>query len=105
MRKQKEPSREGLGTTRREWLRQGALAGAGIGSALLGGAGCRELWHQAKSVTGSAPAIWTPMPPDANAVAVAAHVLNRVAFGPRPGDIPRVGVMGAKAWIREQLDD
>ena len=37
---------------------------------------------------------------DANIV----HVLNRVAFGPRPGDIERVRQMGVQQYINEQLN-
>ncbi len=33
----------------------------------------------------------------------ALHVLNRLAFGPAPGDLERVSRMGAPAWIAEQL--
>ena len=33
----------------------------------------------------------------------AAHVLNRLGFGPRPGDVERVEKMGIDAYIREQL--
>ena len=33
----------------------------------------------------------------------ALHVLNRLAFGPTPGDLERVTRMGAPAWIAEQL--
>jgi uncharacterized protein (DUF1800 family) len=33
----------------------------------------------------------------------AAHVLNRMAFGPRPGDIQRVETMGINRYIDEQL--
>ena len=33
----------------------------------------------------------------------ALHVLNRVAFGPRAGDIERVRRMGIDAWLDEQL--
>jgi uncharacterized protein (DUF1800 family) len=33
-----------------------------------------------------------------------AHVLNRLAFGPRPGDIARVQAVGVTAWIEQQLD-
>ncbi|MBB6429693.1 DUF1800 domain-containing protein [Algisphaera agarilytica] len=32
------------------------------------------------------------------------HVLNRLAFGPRPGDVDRVMEMGWEKWVREQLD-
>jgi len=34
---------------------------------------------------------------------VAVHVLNRLGFGPRPGDIERVIGMGVEAYIEEQL--
>ena len=33
----------------------------------------------------------------------ALHVLNRLAFGPAPGDLDRVAAMGTSAWIAEQL--
>ncbi len=35
--------------------------------------------------------------------AEALHVLNRLAFGPRPGDIERVMKMGVDAYVDEQL--
>lgn len=35
--------------------------------------------------------------------ALVAHVLNRVAFGPRPGDVERVRRIGVDAYIDEQL--
>jgi len=35
--------------------------------------------------------------------AMAVHVLNRLAFGPRPGDVQRVRAMGWKAWVEQQL--
>jgi len=34
----------------------------------------------------------------------ALHVLNRAAFGPRPGDLETVRRMGVKAWILQQLE-
>ena len=33
----------------------------------------------------------------------ALHVLNRLAFGPRPGDVKRVTAMGVDKWIDQQL--
>ena len=33
----------------------------------------------------------------------AVHVLNRFAFGPRPGDVDRVTEMGADKWFEQQL--
>jgi uncharacterized protein (DUF1800 family) len=34
----------------------------------------------------------------------AVHVLNRLGFGPKPGDIERVGQMGVRRYIDSQLD-
>ncbi|MCK5352097.1 DUF1800 family protein, partial [bacterium] len=31
------------------------------------------------------------------------HVLNRLGFGPRPGDIEKVAAMGLEAYIEQQL--
>jgi uncharacterized protein (DUF1800 family) len=41
-----------------------------------------------------------PANPDAQTIA---HVLNRVTFGPRPGDVERVQQMGLAAYIEGQL--
>ncbi len=38
-----------------------------------------------------------------DAQAQAQHVLNRLAFGPRPGDVERVTRMGVRRWVEEQL--
>jgi len=46
-----------------------------------------------------APARAAPLSADQQAV----HVLNRLAFGPRPGDVERVERMGVQAWIEQQL--
>ncbi len=34
----------------------------------------------------------------------AVHVLNRLAFGPRPGDVARVKSIGVRRWIEQQLN-
>lgn len=34
----------------------------------------------------------------------ALHALNRLAYGPRPGDVDRVAAMGTLQWIDQQLD-
>lgn len=47
--------------------------------------------------TGAASA--AALAPDAQAL----HVLNRLAYGPRPGDVERVERMGVQRWIAEQL--
>src|SRR5260370_27320316 len=33
----------------------------------------------------------------------ALHALNRLAYGPRPGDVPRVAAEGVMRWIDHQL--
>jgi uncharacterized protein (DUF1800 family) len=46
-----------------------------------------------------------PVPvPSAESQARAAHVLNRLTFGPRPGDVERVAGMGIDRWIENQLN-
>ncbi|HEX9203173.1 MAG TPA: DUF1800 family protein, partial [Vicinamibacteria bacterium] len=32
------------------------------------------------------------------------HVLNRLAYGPRPGDVERVQRIGLMRWIEQQLE-
>lgn len=90
---------------RREFLQRGALTGAGAAAVLLGGAGCKDIRDHARSLTGPAPAQWTALPHNADAVTRAAHVLNRVAYGPRPGDVAHVAQIGGTAYVEEQLAD
>jgi uncharacterized protein (DUF1800 family) len=47
-----------------------------------------------------APAASAPTGDEATIV----HVLNRVTFGPRPGDIARVRALGLTQWLEQQLD-
>lgn len=42
--------------------------------------------------------------PDLTERQVAEHVLNRMAFGPRPGQVEAVIEMGVREWIEQQLD-
>ncbi|HLJ55328.1 MAG TPA: DUF1800 family protein, partial [Chthonomonadaceae bacterium] len=86
--------------SRRDWLRRGALAGAGLA---LAGTGCADVGRQVRSVTGPTPPDWGPLPAESPQAAQALRVLNRAAFGPRPGDVARVATMGAQGWIEEQL--
>jgi uncharacterized protein (DUF1800 family) len=48
----------------------------------------------------SRPAFASPSGSDES---LALHVLNRLAFGPSPGDLDRVMRMGTGAWIAEQM--
>ena len=53
-------------------------------------------WHTAAQTVPSA----VPADPDAHTIL---HVLNRVGYGPKPGDIGRVRAMGLAAYIEQQL--
>jgi uncharacterized protein (DUF1800 family) len=57
------------------------------------------LLSAALGLTGPAPrAAWPPG--DDRTIA---HVLNRIGFGPRPGDVERVKTLGLQRYIHEQL--
>jgi len=49
------------------------------------------------------PAAQRQASPSAGNLKTVSHVLNRVTFGPRPGDVERVQAMGVGAFIDEQL--
>jgi len=49
----------------------------------------------------AAPARPDPSPEQ---LATAAHVLNRFAFGPRPGEVEAVARMGPRQWLDRQLE-
>ncbi len=48
---------------------------------------------------GKAPLTKAPLSADQKII----HVLNRLGFGPRPGDVGRVRSLGPERWIEEQL--
>jgi uncharacterized protein (DUF1800 family) len=54
----------------------------------------------AASATSPAAPVSTAAPDDAQ---LAEHVLNRLAYGPKPGDVERVRRIGVAAYIDEQL--
>ncbi len=49
---------------------------------------------------GAAPLAFQPGPADRDAIV---HTLNRLGYGPRPGDVDRVAAMGLDAYIEQQL--
>jgi uncharacterized protein (DUF1800 family) len=73
-------------------VRQRRIALGLLALALLGCAGPSPR----RAVT--APA--APTTTDADAL----HVLQRLTYGPRPGDVARVQALGVDAWIERQLD-
>src|ERR1700736_1930215 len=42
-------------------------------------------------------------PPIGQQIDLVSHLLNRLSFGPRPGDYARVAALGERAFIEEQL--
>ena len=51
---------------------------------------------------GGAPVIGASEAPPSDDAAIT-HVLNRLTYGPRPGDVERVRSMGIQKWIESQL--
>src|SRR5437899_12701192 len=55
------------------------------------------------ALTAVAPAGATSQAPSLTPHDSALHVLNRLAYGPRPGDVDRVAADGVMRWIDRQL--
>lgn len=45
-----------------------------------------------------------PQKPQMDDSKKAVHVLNRLAFGPRPGEVEKVAALGVEKWIEQQLN-
>lgn len=80
---------------RRPLLGWGAVS---VGAALL--SGCKSLEQRLTRT----PLPDQPLPPRNGTLTPAVRVLNRTAFGPRPGDVARLQNIGVTAYIEEQLD-
>ena len=76
-----------------------AVLAAGAAIALEATNAARTALHGVQPPTAAG---WLPPPADA-AGAQAAQVLNRVAFGGRPGDTARVAEIGPQGWLETQL--
>ena len=72
--------------------------------ALLGAAMCAVPWSIADAAPAVAPAAtpgWkTPLGENEKIL----NLLNRLTFGPRPGDVARVQTLGVSRWLDAQLD-
>ena len=82
-----------------------AAAVIAVGAIALGAVGCSDVRRQARQLTGPLPATYTALPQNVESAGMALHALNRVGFGPKPGDVAHVVAIGATAWIEEQLAD
>jgi uncharacterized protein (DUF1800 family) len=86
-------------TNRREFLR--TLSGAGT-LALLGLSGCRQV-EDGLATLALGPQDGPLAVPRSSTIDATAHLLNRLSFGPRPGDRAELEGLGADAWIARQL--
>jgi uncharacterized protein (DUF1800 family) len=91
---------------RRKFLKTGATS-----VAWLAAAGCDQLPRELRALFPPQPKATGPFqPPAATEIDPIVHVLNRAAFGPRPGDYGRLQMLAktppaaAAAWIEQQLD-
>ena len=81
-------------TTRRQALGLGAVS---VAAGLL--SGCETL--EQRLTKASLPA--DALPPHLPVQSPAMRLLNRLAYGPRPGDVSRVARLGVTAYVEEQL--
>ena len=92
-----------MSVTRRQFLV------AGAGAVVAAGSGCdrvKESVVEARRWQGkptAPPLVGAMTPPSARDLDEVSHLLNRITFGARPGDHARVGAIGVKAFIEEQL--
>lgn len=87
-----------MSTSRRHFL-QAATAGG----AVAGVAGFSALSDALSPLLSSPDSMSAFQPPASPEIDETAHLLNRLTFGPRPGDREEVTGMGTKAWIERQL--
>ncbi|PYX91353.1 MAG: hypothetical protein DMG67_10355 [Acidobacteria bacterium] len=69
-----------------------------LGASLLIGADKKKKSNKASAQSSAAAAI-----PQMDEEKRALHALNRLTFGPRPGDMEMVSKMGVDKWIEQQL--
>jgi uncharacterized protein (DUF1800 family) len=90
--------------SRRTFLKAG-----GASAALLATVGCDQVPRELRVLYQSEKPLGPFQPPDAADIDPVTHVLHRAAFGPRPGDYPRVKKLGpsaeeaAAAYLEQQL--
>lgn len=90
-------------TTRREFVAAGAGAIALSAAIFRSAQGWLRDMGQLAGVGVVRPLDGPLTPPGAAEIDAASHTLNRLTFGPGPGDHARVSAMGAQAFIEQQL--
>src|SRR5215207_5113424 len=86
--------------TRREFLRSTGLAAAYM--ALPAWLSACQRGSAPVAAPLATPQTWDDPQPGAHADIV--HLLNRITYGPRPGEVERVAAIGWEAFLEQQLD-
>lgn len=86
-----------MNLSRRQVLRAATLTGAGIALS-----GCERITSKVAGRLGQAVPGNINVA-DGNEIDPGFHLLSRAGFGPWPGDLDRLSVLGIDAWIEEQL--
>src|SRR5215467_10047395 len=86
-----------MNLSRRQVLRAATLTGAGIALS-----GCERITSKVAGRLGQAVPGNINVA-DGNEIDPGFHLLSRAGFGPWPGDLDRLSVLGMDAWIEEQL--
>ena len=90
-------------TSRREFIITGAAAIAFSATIFRAAQGMLTQGRQYLGTGLARPIDGNPKPPQATEIDPVAHALNRLTFGPAPGDYERVAKLGVPAFIDEQL--
>ncbi|HXY29434.1 MAG TPA: DUF1800 domain-containing protein [Gemmatimonadaceae bacterium] len=80
-------------------LRAQCLLGGFTAAVLLSGTAAAQAHHRPNPAPHPPPAAMRELTADEQVK----HALNRLTFGPRPGDVAAVTAMGVDAWIARQL--
>ena len=86
--------------TRREFLRNTGLAAAYL--ALPAWLSACQRGSAPAAAPLAAPEAWADLQPGAHADIV--HLLNRITYGPRPGEVERVAAIGWDEFLKQQLN-
>lgn len=88
-----------MSTTRRRFLQATSATGA-----VAGIAGFSALSKALSPLlTGSGDSLAPFLPPTGDEISEETHVLNRLTFGSRPGDLEKIRSVGTDEWINQQL--
>lgn len=88
------------GTRRQLLTRLGIAAGASFAAQ-----GCSDVQKQVSRVTGPTAPTYAPLPSSTQLKSGVLRVANRIASGPRPGDLQHIAAISPAGYIEEQLGE